>query len=252
MAPKTGRNRRAHGCAHEALHVIPEHGQDSFEELMADPGWCDIEALPVRPEHYILFNPPATFMQQMVADRANWARDVETGVVRAIARAIAGTCLPWHADWSNWRAHASDFFSRLCSHRMARASQTDGVIQRLEERITSLEKAVVKLIDGAKAAAPVLAGASHTNPEEVIGVPAKLQAAKATASVPSGASHINFEEDIDTSVFRAHLRAVASRSPEPRRAVSQLLGATVAANGEARSLPDVSLSAGTTSASQSC
>ena len=188
----------------------------------------------------------------MVADRANWARDVETGVVRAIARAIAGTCLPWHADWSNWRAHASDFFSRLCSHRMARASQTDGVIQRLEERITSLEKAVVKLIDGAKAAAPVLAGASHTNPEEVIGVPAKLQAAKATASVPSGASHINFEEDIDTSVFRAHLRAVASPSPEPRRAVSQLLGATVAAKGEARSLPDVSLSAGTTSASQSC
>ena len=243
MAPKTGRNRRARGCAHESRQQAPTHGQDSFEELMADPGWCDIEALPVRPEHYILFNPPATFMQQMVADRrANWARDVETGVVRAIARAIAGTCLPWHADWSNWRAHASDFFSRLCSHRMARASQTDGVIQRLEERITSLEKAVVKLIDGAKAAAPVLAGASHTNPEEVIGVPAKLQAAKATASVPAGASHTNPEEDIGVSVLRAQLRAVASRSPEPRRAVSQLLGVTVAANGEARSLPDVSLS----------
>ena len=93
------------------------------------------------------------------------------------------------------------------------ASQTDAVIQRLQERITALENAVAKL-QTAKAAAPVLAGASHTNPEEDIGV----------------------------SVLRAQLRAVASRSPEPRRAVSQLLGVTVAANEEARSLPDVTLS----------
>ena len=232
---------RARGCAPESRQQAPAHGQDSFEELMADPGWCDIEALPVRPEHYILFNPPATFMQQMVADRANWARDVETGVVRAIARAIAGTCLPWHADWSNWRAHASEFFGRLCSHRMARASQTDAVIQRLSERITTLENAVAKL-QTAKAAAPVPAGASHTNPEEVIGVSAKLQAAEAKASVPAGSSHLTFEEDIGVSVLRAQLRAVASRSPEPRRAVGQLLGATIAASGEARSLPDVPLS----------
>ena len=93
------------------------------------------------------------------------------------------------------------------------ASQTDAVIQRLQERITALENAVAKL-QTEKAAAPVLAGASHTNPEEDIGV----------------------------SVLRAQLRAVASRSPEPRRAVSQLLGVTVAGNGEARSLPDVPLS----------
>ena len=93
------------------------------------------------------------------------------------------------------------------------ASQTDAVIQRLQERITALENAVAKL-QTAKAAAPMLAGASHTNPDEDIGV----------------------------SVLRAQLRAVAARSPEPRRAVSQLLGVTVVGNGEARSLPDVSLS----------
>ena len=91
------------------------------------------------------------------------------------------------------------------------ASQTDVVIQRLQERITALENAVAKL-QTEKAAAPVLAGASHTNPEE----------------------------DIDVSVFRSQLRAVVSRSPEPGRAVCQLLG--VAGSGEARSLPDVPLS----------
>ena len=121
------------------------------------------------------------------------------------------------------------------------ASQTDVVIQRLQERITALENAVAKL-QTEKAAAPVLVGASHTNPEEDIGVSAKLQAAEATASVPAGASHLNFVEDIGVSVLRAQLRAVASRSPEPRRAVGQLLGATIAASGEARSLPDVPLS----------
>ena len=213
MAPKTGRSRRARGHATECRQQALTHGEEGVEELMADPGWCDIEPLPVPPEQYILFTPPPTFMEQMVADRASWARDIEAGVVRAIARAVAGTCLPWHADWSNWRAHASDFFRRLCSHRMARASQTDAVIQRLQERITALENAVAKL-ETAKAAASVLAGASHTNPEEDIGV----------------------------SVLRAQLRAVASRSPEPRRAVSQLLGVAVAANGEARSLPDAPLS----------
>ena len=167
--------------------------------------------------------PPPAFMEQMVHDRARWANGIaDAGVVRAIARAVAGTCLPWHADWSNWRAHASDFFRRLCSHRMVRASQTDAVIQSLQERITALENAVAKL-QTAKAAAPVLVGASHNKPEEDIGVS-------------------NYEEDIGVSVLRAQLRAVASRSPEPRRAVSQLLGVTVAGNGEARSLPDVPLS----------
>ena len=102
------------------------------------------------------------------------------------------------------------------------ASQTDAVIQRLQERSAALENAVAKL-QTEKAAAPVLVGASHTNPEEDIGVS-------------------NYEEDIGVSVLRAQLRAVASRSPEPRRAVSQLLGVTVAGNGEARSLPDVPLS----------
>ena len=46
------------------------------------------------------------------------------------------------------------------------ASQTDAVIQRLQERITALENAVAKL-QTAKAAAPVLAEASHTNPEDI-------------------------------------------------------------------------------------
>ena len=105
MAPKTGRNRRARGYAPESRQQAPTHGEDGVEELMADPGWCDIEPLPVSPEQYILFTPPPTFMEQMVADRASWARDIEAGVVRAIARAVAGTCLPWHADWSNWRTH---------------------------------------------------------------------------------------------------------------------------------------------------
>ena len=50
--------------------------------------------------------PPPAFMEQMVHDRARWANGIaDAGVVRAIARAVAGTCLPWHADWSNWRTH---------------------------------------------------------------------------------------------------------------------------------------------------
>ena len=85
MAPKPGCNRRVRVYAAESRQQAPTHGQHSIEELMADPGWCDIEPLPVPPEQYILFTPPPTFMEQMVADRANWARDVETGVVRAMA-----------------------------------------------------------------------------------------------------------------------------------------------------------------------
>ena len=206
-----GRNRRARGYAPESRQQAPARGEDRNAEVIADPGWCDIEPLLVSPEQYILFTPPPAFMEQMVADRASCARDVEHQVVRAIARAVAGTFLPWHVGWYNWRAHASDFFHRLCSHRMVRARQTDAVIERLQERITALENAVAKL-QTAKAAAPVLAEASHTDPKE----------------------------DIDVSVFRSQLRAVVSRSPEPRRAVCQLLG--VVGSVEARSLPDVPLS----------
>ena len=98
------------------------------------------------------------------------------------------------------------------------ASQTDAVIQRLQERITTLENAVAKF-------------ERITKLEKAV---AKLQTAKAAAPVLAEASHTNPEEDIGVSVLRAQLRAVASRSPEPRRAVSELLGV-------ARSLPEVPL-----------
>ena len=50
--------------------------QDAINDsaLTPDPSWCDIEPLPISAQKYALFKPPPMFMEQMVADRQNWAK----------------------------------------------------------------------------------------------------------------------------------------------------------------------------------
>ena len=214
--------------------------QDAMNDsaLTPDPSWCDIEPLPISAQKYALFKPPPMFMEQMVADRQNWAKDIDKPVVSSIARAIAGTCLPWHADWANWRAHAADFFVRLCAHRSLKAKKDDTIIQDLHKRITMLEDTVVKMqvecCRKREMVVPVLSPPSC--------IPRKLRSrdGKETSSSKAHSEHsprnrvqqrdiitskadVECREAMEVSVFRAQLHVVASRSPAPRKDTANLL-----------------------------
>ena len=92
------------------------------------------------------------FIDAMLADHKSWAQNVERKTTFAIARAIAGTCIPWLSDWSRWRAHASDFFCRLCQHRADFHRHVEGRFRNVgtraclaDERLAFLEAAVHEL-----------------------------------------------------------------------------------------------------------
>ena len=189
----------------------------SDPELEVDASWVDIDELPASPDHFYKYSPPKCFYDQMVKDRDFWARDVSTlvdgdRIVRTIARAIQVTCVPWHTDWTQWRRHAADFFRRLCAHRAS--SQRKSYI--LQQRIAVLESKIEALQCNERVTHKKISAL-----EDVIG---RLYTAGDLES-PRGRGQDQAAVDSDTvqdRITRAQLRAISSRSPEPRRELARL------------------------------
>ena len=206
MPAKAGRNRKWGGKSATSSGVASNVAEVDID-IEVDPSWCDIASIG-DPERYARFAPPPAFLNDMVCNREHWAGDIGMPVVRAIAKAIHTTCLPWQVDWASWRKHAADFFDRLCSHRAARARRTDErlatLLQRTDELRDALNQNVVHLRGRIEA------------------VEQSVSRFELQASLQKPALAPVVHENVRSSVLRAQLRAVASRSPEPRRELVRL------------------------------
>lgn len=219
MAPKRGQASRRRAAS--PLASAQRHDPSADLELEVDASWADIEELPTPPDHYHRYAPPRCFFDEMVQDRDHWAAGLAAtadgeGIVRAIVRAIQVSCVPWHADWAHWRRHASDFFGRLCSHRAS--SQRKNYF--LQQRVGILEKKVIAMQDNERV--------SHNKIAAMEGAIARLVnmlPSVGSFESPRGRGHNHSADDsgsVQDLIARAQLRAVASRSPEPRREIARL------------------------------
>ena len=228
MAPKRSQASRRRAASPRASSDL---------ELEVDASWADISELPTPPDHYHRYAPPRCFFDEMVQDRDHWAAGLAAtvdggdscfsagsmGIVRTIVRAIQVSCVPWHADWAHWRRHASEFFGRLCSHRAS--SQRKNYF--LEQRIGILEKKVIAIQDNERVSHNKIAAM-----EGAIGRLVNMLPSVGSIESPRGrGSCFSAEQDLASAqrsgsvqdlIARAQLRAVASRSPEPRREIARL------------------------------
>ena len=191
------------------------HGDAEAEELPpVDPGWVDIEALPSPAERYLYFKPPHAFRDAMLNDRKTWAPGCQPHVVLAITNAVANICMPWWMEWSKWRRHASDFFSRLCRHRARiheehhrHREELSRRVDTLEERLDELERVVQRMATRQAAATPAFSPSPPVDRELV--------------ARPRGRSPFH-GEPIEEAVLRAQMLAAAARSPSPSGFIRQL------------------------------
>ena len=173
--------------------------------MVPDPTWVDLQLIPGNASRYRRFNTPRDFYDSMVADATAWALGADGTVVRCVTSALARTVVPWLVDAQLWRRHLGDFCSRLCAHREHRATALDARLDRehascvtstgrLEQRLSTLEAT----LGGWMPAWQGIHEMALLRPASVIQ-----------------------EEGIDR-VRRAQLRAVSSRSPDPRAALSAM------------------------------
>ena len=107
--------------------MVAEHGEprQPGPSTGLDPDWVDIVTLPSAEKCL-------PFADQMLADQLSWAPTEDIWVTRTIARATARIVIPRLADFDRWRAHATDFFHRLCGPQASQArSEPRGPQQRV-------------------------------------------------------------------------------------------------------------------------
>ena len=112
--------------------------------LLPDPEWCDIERLP-GVETYVRFYPSKDYLNDMLADKANWSPSLKPGITMTVANVMAGLILPRLLDFQQWRDHAANFFSRLCGHRRVMHDQVQQALDELRTAHESLAKRVTEL-----------------------------------------------------------------------------------------------------------
>ena len=180
--------------------------------MVPDPTWVDLQLIPRDANRYHRFNTPREYYDSMVADAPAWALGADGTVVRCVTSALARTVVPWLVDAQLWRRHLGDFCSRLCAHREHRATALDARLDRehafcvtstgrLEQRLSTLETT----LGGLDARLAKIEHDLHGIHEMALLRPAS----------------VIHEEGIDR-VRRAQLRAVSSRSPDPRAALSAM------------------------------
>ena len=180
--------------------------------MIPDPTWVDLQAIPDGATRYRRFNTPREFYDSMVADAPSWALGADGTIVRCVTSAIARTVIPWIVDAQHWREHLGDFCARLCAHRQHRASTLDARLDREHDLQVSISESLERRLSALEASLGRLEGRLTT-------VEQHLQGLHETALLrPASVIH---EEGLDR-VRRAQLRAVSSRSPDPRTALSAM------------------------------
>ena len=199
------------------------HSPDpSADELLPDPAWVDIQAIPVNVERYNLFEPPRAFYDSMVGDSAAWAMGVGLTVARCVASAVARTVMPWLVDSQLWRRHAAEFFDRLCAHRAHRAQRIDRRLELLTQQLAECTSNLCKLGEDVA----LLERTMAETRAELRGIGTRMAQLEASFQPVQELALLRpatvIAEDGLDRVRRAHYRAVSSRSPDPRTAMAAM------------------------------
>jgi len=161
---------------------------------MADPAWVDIAESGLLPDHAVDGKTRPHFVQEMLSDRS-WAENMSQDIRRGIASAIGLQCVPWHIDYSQFRAHVADWARRVARFlRQALLPIIDGrgslpdlqaEVRELRDRLSRLEGCVEAIARDRR---------SPARDREPLVLPG---------------------ESIPAAIHRAQLRAARSRSPGP-------------------------------------
>ena len=153
--PKGRKNKHTVNEAHSTS------GKDREEKGLVpvpDPEWHDLELLPGS-DVYMKFTPPRTFRDALLADTTNWNLNTEPRVNLTISNLVATIIIPRFIDLETWRAHAIQWFKRVCLHRRAmhgnymealnelrqRQETLSNRLRKLEEQVTTIHTCVMTL-----------------------------------------------------------------------------------------------------------
>ena len=197
------------------------------EELVPDPEWVDTDQ-PADMEAFEFFNPPPKYQWGMAAAHETWAPGVGKPVVKAITYVTANAIGPYILSLQVWRAHAADFFSRLCAHRRYVHTAFEKATEQLRERHGQLKEAIEQLQE------------RHGQLHDRVGV---LEARLADAEAGLAAAHTRFkyaglsapqehvgvqrprERSVPERVLDAQLHAIRARSRSPGHHTREVMGA---------------------------
>ena len=202
-------------------------GKERVEELVPDPEWVDTDQ-PADMEAYEFFTPPPKYRCGMAAAHETWAPGVGKPVVKAITYVTANAIGPYILSLQVWRAHAADFFSRLCAHRRYVHTAFEKATEQLRERHGQLKEAIEQLQE------------RHGQLHDRVGV---LEARLADAEAGLAASQARFkyagssapqehvgmqrprERSVPERVLDAQLHAIRARSRSPGHHTREVMGA---------------------------
>ena len=208
-----------HKAKSKRLAKIAETGgtQDGDEEsLVADPNWVDIAELPRNVEHYHLFHPPRAFYDEMLADRGSWAMEAPLTTAKCVTSALWRISFPWIVDYQQWRRHVGHFLQRLCSHRASCAAGADERFSKLEAQLQVVKASLSEV----RANLEVTQDELNRTRGQLSQLTASFRPVQELAILrPSSVIADNTQR-----IQRAQLRAVSSRSPDPRVATAAMRG----------------------------
>ena len=205
--------------------------QDGDAELLvADPNWVDIADIPRNVQHYHLFHHPRAFYDEMLADRGSWAMEAPLTTAKCVTSAFWRISFPWIVDYQQWRRHVGHFLQRLCSHRASCAKGADERFSKLEAQLQVVKASLSEVsanLEGTKDELSEVRANLEVTQDELNR--ARGQLSQLTASFrpvqelaimrPSSVVADDAER-----IRRAQLRAVSSRSPDPRVATAAMRG----------------------------
>ena len=191
--------------------------QDGDAELLvADPNWVDIAEIPRNVEHYHLFHPPRAFYDEMLADRGSWAMEAPLTTAKCVTSAFWRISFPWIVDYQQWRRHVGHFLQRLCSHRASCAKGADERFSKLEAQLQEVKASLSEV----RANLEVTQDELNRTRGQLSQLTASFRPVQELAILrPSSVVADNAER-----IRRAQLRAVSSRSPDPRVATAAMRG----------------------------
>ena len=170
----------------------------------------------------------------MLADRASWAMDADHTTAKCVTSALWRISFPWIVDYQQWRRHVGHFLQRLCSHRASCAAGADERFSKLEAQLQEVKASLSEVRTNLEGTRDELNRARGQLTE----LTASFRPVQELAIMrPSSVVADNAQR-----IHRAHLRAVSSRSPDPRVATAAMreverIDRTAIARFEAESQP---------------